>query len=167
MDYANWPYAPKEGYRSGNNYLTQALFVELSRGVEVAEPRFSLGETDVEWNGRVLPSARLIYLHSKGEHDAMSKLVGSYKQWTKLKELEWFRKEWELWHQEWLMLEGERARGLLRLQACGAGGTSAAKALFDYSNKGTIGRPTKKRTKADESDALDDDISRVVALRKK
>lgn len=165
MDYADWPYAPKEGYRSGNNYLTQALFVEMSRGTDVAEPMFSLGECDVEWNGKTLPSARLIYINSKGEHDAMSKLVGSYKQWTRLKELEWFRKEWELWHAEWMMLEGERARRYLVAQSPVS--TSAAKTLFDHANKNDIGRPTKKRTKRDDSSELDDDIARVVEIRKR
>ena len=164
MNYTDWPHAPKEGYRVGNNYLTQALFVEMTRNLEV-EPLFSLGETDAEWQGRTLPSARLIYINSKGEHDAMSKLVGSYKQWTKLKELDWFRKEWELWHQEWLMLEGERARHLLRVQAPLS--TSAAKTLFDHANKNDIGRPTKKKAKPDDTSELDDDISRVVELRKR
>lgn len=164
IDYALWPHSPKAGYRVGNNYLTQALFAETARGDDAA-PLYSLGETDVEWAGQLLPSARLIYINSKGEHDAMSKLVGSYKQWTKLKELEWFRKEWELWHQEWLMLEGERARHLLRVQAPLS--TSAAKTLFDHANKNDIGRPTKKRAKADDSSDLDEDIARVVELRKR
>lgn len=166
MDYANWPYAPTDGYRSGNNYLTQALFVETSRSTDVAEPRFSLGESDVEWNGRLLPSARLIYINSLGEHDAMRKLVGSYKQWTRLKELEWFRSEWELWHQEWLMIEGEKARKLLQSHAMLTGGTSAAKTLFEHSNKNGVGRPAKKKTKHDDGDAVDSDVSRVIQLRK-
>ncbi len=164
MDYENWPYAPKEGYRSGSNYLTQALFVEMSRGIDVAKPLFSLGESDVEWEGTTLPSARLIYINAKGEHDAMSKLVGSYRQWTKLKELEWFRKEWELWHAEWLMLEGEKARTHLRVAS--RGNVSAAKTLFDHANKNEVGRPTKKKTKRDDSSDIGDDSDRVVQLRK-
>lgn len=163
-DYANWPFSPAEGYRVGANYLTMSLFVEKHRGTD-AQPLYSLSETETTENGVTYPCARSIYLASKGEHDAMRKLVGSFKQWQVLKELSWFRKEWEAWHAEWSMIQAQEARELLKQHASDKGGSSAAKALWDDAKKLQVGRPRKSRAKADTSEAEDEDVSRVVALR--
>lgn len=165
MKYADYPYAPKGGYRSGSNYLTAALFVETQKaGQEHIQPRYTLKEDDVEEGGVVYPSARLIYLASKGEHDAMSKLVGSYYQWLALKELAWFREKWEMWHAEWLMLQGQDAREQLRTHALV--NVSAASTLFkDAKTHPTVGRPKKERQKRDDSAAYEEDAARVVAIR--
>jgi hypothetical protein len=164
IDYANLPPAPPEGCRGDNGlFLTTALFVETNVDRKYP-PRWSLGEVDVEQNGVVYPSARLVYLHSKGEHDAMSKLVGSFKQWTRLKELEWFRKELEAWQAEWLLLQADKAREQLAFHAYK--NPSAAKTLFDDANKRGVGRPKKKRhnqTENPEDDASD--AARIVNIR--
>ncbi len=165
MNYADWPYAPKNGYKQGTNYITISLFIETHRGLEgLPDPLFSLSEADAEYQGKMLPSARAIYLHSKGEHDAMSKLVGSYKQWCRLKELEWFRSEWELWHAEWLMLQGQDARNWLKVHQSES--VSAARTLFDDAKKADVGRPKKpKRESRNDADAEAADVDRVVAIR--
>jgi len=165
FNYAEWPASPQEGYRIGTNYLTVGLFVELERG-NTGDPLYSLGETDVwdEARQRWFPSARLIYLASKGEHDAMQKLVGSFKQWAKLKELEWFRKELDGWMAEWAMKKEQHARELLEFHAFK--NPSAAKTLFDDAKKKAPGRPVKSRAKKDNSTDVEDHINRVTQLRK-
>lgn len=164
MDYSNYPYAPADGYRSFNQYLTVGLFLETHRGQEHIKPRYSLGEADVTVDGVVYPSARLIYIQSKGEHDAMCKLVGSFKQWCELKELAWFRECWEMWHAEWLMLQGQDARGWLKVHSMKSPGAAAA--LFrDAKTAPGAGRPRKPKVRNDDSGAIEDDVDRVVRLR--
>ena len=165
MDYVNFPMAPLEGYRAPNNdYLTASLFVEMHRGA-IQPPRFSIGDTEVEWEGRIIPCARLVYINSKSEHDAMSKLVGSYRQWCKLKELAWFKEAVESWHDEWLMIQGGSA--LKKLTVHSLDSVSAAKTIFDHANKNARGRPRKsKMPERDDSGNVDDDISRVVEMRR-
>ncbi len=163
-DHANFPYAAAAGFKGDNfTFLTTALFVETNADRKYP-PRFSLGEVDVEEAGVVYPSARLIYLFSKGEHDAMSKLVGSFKQWMRLKELEWFRKELDSWQAEWAMLQADKARQQLEFHAFK--NPSAAKTLFDDATKRDVGRPKKPRSKkADAEDDIDADSNRIVSIR--
>lgn len=164
FDYENWPFSPAEGYRSGPNFLTVSLFVEKHRGTEVP-PLYSLAETETTQDGVTYPCARSIYLASKGEHDAMRKLVGSFKQWQVLKELAWFRKEWEAWHAEWSMMQAQDAREMLKRHAGVKGGAAAAKALWDDAKKLQQGRPKKGRTRSENHEAEDEDASRVISLR--
>lgn len=163
-DYANLPPAPPEGYKGDNyTFLTTALFIETNVDRKYT-PRWSLGEVDVVEGETVYPSARLVYLFSKGEHDAMTKLVGSFKQWTRLKELEWFRKELESWQQEWALLQADKAREQLAVHAFK--NPSAAKTLFDDATKRDVGRPKKRKgTKPDAADDDDGDSNRIVNLR--
>lgn len=162
IDHANWPFAPLEGYRAGGQFVTVSLFVELHRGTENFKPMYTIAEDDIEVDGVVYPSARRIYLASKGEHDAMRKLVGSFKQWSKLKELRWFDTEFQMWQDEWKMLQAEKARELLVKHA--EGQPSAARALWDDAKKAAQGRPTKKRTKTDPTPDAADDAERVVSM---
>lgn len=164
MDYANWPFSPPDGYKSSGQLMTAGLFLETHRGQEHIRPLYSLGEADVVEEGNTYPSARQIYIHSKGEHDAMRKLVGSFRQWTILKELDWFRSAWELWHAEWLMIQGQDAREWLRLHS--AQNVSAASTLFKDSKGMSVGRPKKDRTRKDDSKEHADDADRVVSIRR-
>lgn len=163
FNHAEWPYSPDAGYRGGTNYRTISLFIERCREGDES-PYYSLSEADVCVEGKWYPSARLIYINSKGEYDAYRKLVGSYKQWTVLKELAWFREFWEAWHAEWKMLQAEKARE--KLVAFSKTEVSAARALFDDAKKNaTAGRPKKSRARRDDADAEESDMARVVAIR--
>ncbi len=167
IDYVDFPYAPLDGYRGSNNiHLTNALFVETTSTPDI-EPLFTIKESAIIHNGRLIPSARLVYIHSDGEWDAMSKIVGSFRQWAKLKELKWFQDLLDLWKAEWYLRQETLARALLFQHAAAKGGASSAKALFDDAKKGgrLPGRPKKAKGKQNEDDAIGADASRIVSLR--
>lgn len=162
--YEEQPFSPAEGRKGENRqFLTTALFLETNTDRKYP-PVFSLSDVDVLEDGVLYVSARLIYIHSDGEHDAMLKLVGSFRQWERLKELGWFAKELESWQAEWSMRKVDEARRLLKVHALV--NPSSAKALFDDAKKRTtVGRPRKKRVAERDEDDVTDDASRVVSIR--
>lgn len=171
FDYASWPMAPAEGFKSeGNNlWCTQSLFLETTRhspgGIHPA-PLYTLGDVEKwsdEW-GIWVPSARMIYVYSSGEFDAMRKLAGSFKGWQALCSLKWFNNELINWQAEWKMREANEARTLLKSHA---GVTaSAAKALWDDAKGQAKGRPKKAKAEAAETDT-EDDSARIVEFKRK
>lgn len=171
-DYRNFPEAPACGYKGENGcHLTNALFVETSQTPNIP-PRFTLGDIPIKReDGTLIPSARFVYVHSKGEHDALKKLVGSFAQWARLRELKWFSDLLRAWQCEWYMKQECEARELLAMHALGKTGSAAAKALFDEARKAGkgAGRPAgKKKAKnnTNEDYELGEDLARVVAIRK-
>ncbi len=164
FNYREWPASPSGGYRSGVNYLTEALFVETTRMAATIPPLYSLAETESEWNGIWYPCARKIYLHSDGEHDFLVKLVGSFKHWNILKELRWFKLRLDLWQDEWRMYQQDKARVYLDMHASAKGGAGAARALFDDAKKTNVGRPRKQKVVLTDTSDHTPDADRVVAF---
>mgnify|MGYP000347871633 CR=1 FL=1 len=178
LEYAEWPYASPSGRRGNGNglWLTNALFLERADQDKGYEPDFTL-EDEAVWHEPSqtwLPSARMIYVHSKSEYDAMRKMVGNLGQWKQLKKLAWFRELLEAWQEEWYMRKENRARELMDMHALDNAAT--AKALYeDAKRRGKgAGRPVKldkpkaRSAQSDpEGDAVDSDAARVLEFRQR
>lgn len=169
FDYKNWPCSPSEGYKTeGNNaWATQSLFLETTRfkpGGRHPAPLYTLADTakwSEEW-GVWLPSARMIYVFSQGEYDAMRKLVGAFKNWQALKALKWFCDELSNWEAEWKMREACEARVMLKVHSLE--NAAAAKALWVEAKAKDVGRPKKGKPKIEEPD-VDNDSERILQFR--
>lgn len=168
-EYAEWPYANPAGRRGTGNglWLTNALFLERATKEDYA-PDFTLQDEAVwhEPSQAWLPSARMIYLYSKSEYDAMRKLVGNAAQWNNMKKLAWFRELLGDWQAEWYMRQEHEARALMKMHAVDNAAT--AKALFeDAKRQGKgAGRPAKRKEQApQEPERAAGDGARILALR--
>ena len=86
VDYgAGWvrPEFPATGLKG--HWRTEALFLDTAPEPEKVAPSYTFREHAIEYDGKVLPSAYQVILHSDSEYDAAIRLLGSYRHWERLK----------------------------------------------------------------------------------
>ena len=146
--------------------LTQSLFLELGYSDYAV---YTLKDEDYEYNGKVYPSLKRLYLDCADPTEyefALKHLIG-WKHWLRISENKVIKKHIEEWREE---LEVKlRSEGVRNAIEHAKGGTfQAAKWLADRGwDKRAAGRPSKeeldKEKKVQEklSDEFSDDIVRL------
>lgn len=171
FDYSGWKPSPPRGIRGGNsNYLLGSLFYDQTWQEDLAV--YVMGAEAYQTpNGKWLPSAYQILLHSSDEYDAMIKLVGNLEQWDRLKDLEWFSK----WLERGLREQEARVTSKIRqaMLAKALDGDSASArtvlAIDKEKSKKPVGRPVGKAN-ADTKDKVPQpdagDAGRLLSFKK-
>lgn len=144
----------------GLRICTKALFYEFRHHTtsKITAP-YCLKDWDYEYNGVTYLSMYMIYMRCDSEYEAAIQLLGSYKQWCKLRECSWFIPYIERWEAERNIRDEAVARSIL-VALTEAGNVTAAKTVYANSNKTKaegVGRPARsgKRSAPPINDTLD------------
>lgn len=133
--------------------LTQGLFVETGYNEQYAQ--YTLKEVDHEWNGRLYPSLKRLYLEMEDatEYDFANEYLLGWRHWTRLYENKLFKPHIDEWREE---LEYKlRSRATKQMIALAASGSyQASKWLLD---RGWQTRSAGRPTKAEKESALAQD----------
>lgn len=155
FDYANWPDAPRVGFRhdGNNNFATRALFLETCEDFSMVQ--YTLTE-DAKWCPEVqrwLPSAWMIYIHSSDEYEAARRIAGNVRGWEAIKgmTLPWRGKfitqilpDWEA-EQIFLQKSKLKRELLASIRAGRPGIAGAARMVLQIiEGKNPVGRPKGK-----------------------
>jgi hypothetical protein len=83
-------------------WRTHSLFRESYLPGEEYPPEFTLGEEDIEYEGRVLPSMRRLFLSYSDPtgYQFAKEVLGSYEHWKRLCRATWFKQHLEVWLEE-------------------------------------------------------------------
>lgn len=150
--------------------LTQTLFLETTYDDRAV---YTLKDIDHEWNGRVLPSMRRLYLEvgDPTEYQFATKYLLGWKHWLRICENKALRKHVDDWRFE---LEVKlRSMGVAQSIKQAKGGTwQAAKWLADrgWDQRGA-GRPSKedieheKKVRAAIADEFEADFARLKVVK--
>ena len=150
--------------------LTESLFLEIGYSDKAI---YTLKEEDYEYNGKIYPSIKLLYLAEvlspdEGEYEFANKYFLNWRHWERICRNKVLRSHIEEWREE---LEVKlRAEGLKEIITHAKGGNyQAAKWLAEgVFSKRKAGRPTKDekaRKLAQDSRIAEewaDDIARVM-----
>lgn len=150
IDYENWD-CRSQGVvlRLGNNVqATKGLFYEHLSDTAA----YTLKNEDVIRDGKHYVSAYQVYMHSIDESDAALKLVGSYRHWRKLLDLDWFVKgDPQLGHEgleQWRIDMDQRDRTLAKkqlLESAANGNVQAQKLMYGADAPKKAGRKAKPK----------------------
>ena len=182
IDYRDMPELPRSGFKGENGkMLTLGLFVETAPTGTEHRAIYTLGEKEVVINGKIKPSAWMIYINCQSDYEAMRKLVGNPKQWEMLKQLKWFQENLVMWQYEQKQIQKaiiqECLNEVMLESEKGATAVSAAKALLLHIEGKPQPVETPKKTAAKiravevaekVTDEFEEDVARmgsVVALR--
>lgn len=127
---------------NGGKPITQSLFLEISYNEHAV---YSLKEDHCEWEGRMFPSLKRLYLEMEDptEYEFATKYLLGYKHWKRICENKQLAKHIDEWREELEMkLRSKAVRNMLT--SAKAGNYQAAKWFADrgWATKGA-GRPSK------------------------
>lgn len=124
--------------------LTQSLFLEIGYSDFAI---YTLKEFDHEYNGKVYPSLKKLYLKEEDptEYAFAEKHLLGWQHWKRLNENKVLPKHFEEWREELeLKIRSQAVRDMQNLCASESGNYSAAKFLADRGwEKRGAGRPSK------------------------
>jgi hypothetical protein len=125
--------------------ITQSLFIETNYDPEVAI--YSLREYDYEWNGKVFPSLRLLYIKEEDptEYIFANKYLYNWPHWQRILENKMLRIHIDEWRSE-LEYKLKSKATMEMIKAAENGNYQAAKWLVD---KGWATRPAGRPSKAE------------------
>ena len=130
--------------------LTQGLFLEIGYNTEYAV--FTLGENDKDYNGKIYPSLKKLYLAEEDptEYQFAKKYMLSWKHWKRLNENVVLREYFDEWRDE---LEiALRSSAIRSIMDESMENFQAAKWLADKGwGKKEVGRPSKDNRERDKS----------------
>lgn len=145
---------------SGGRPITQSLFLEIGYTDRAC---YTLNDEDKEYNGKVYPSLKKLYLEHEDPHEydfATIYLLG-WSHWQRLCNNKQLRKHIDEWRFELeLKIKSQALRDIIDMSADDKG-FQAAKYLADKGwDKGSVGRPKKDTTEHDAKvqDHLDEDF---------
>lgn len=150
--------------------LTQSLFLEMGYNTEFAV--YSLKEEDYEYNGKVYPSLKRLYLECEDptEYDFARKYLLNWSHWKRLKSNKVLKEHFDDWEEELeYRLRSQAVRDIISMSANETGGFQAAKWLADRGwDKRAAGRPSKKEKEAQDNidKRLDDEFKADIARLK-
>lgn len=151
---------------STGKYLTQSLFLENGYNTEYAI--YTLTDTDKEYNGKVYPSLRRLYLECMDptEYEFANKYLWGWEHWQRITANNLMTEQIEQWREE---LEVRlRSIAIRSIVKSSVDSYNAAKWIADGSWKQKRGRPSRaelakeKRIRERTAAAVDDDASRIV-----
>ena len=138
-------------------YKTKGLFLETNRNYKNnGNAPYTLKPYDHEFKDVFYPSAKKIYLSCEDptEYSAAIKMFGSWEQWEKLCELDWFMEHLSEWRKELeVLLRSKSVKQIISEAEAGTSKSlSAAKFIAQgkYKTSGgssNRGRPSKKEVK--------------------
>lgn len=149
--------------------LTQSLFLEIGYNVQYAV--YTLNDEDKEYDGRIYPSLKRLYLECEDPTEynfAITHLLG-WNHWLRLNENKVLKPYFDEWRVEMeVMLRSEAVRAIMDLTTSDNTNFQAAKWLADgqWSKRGA-GRPSKADIERETSirtrigDELNFDIERM------
>lgn len=124
--------------------ITQGLFLEIQYERNFA--MYSLDEEDKEYEGRIYPSLKRLYLEEEDltEYSFVKKYLFSWEHWERMNSNAILSKHFERWREELrLSMRSEALRNILD-QALSGDNFQAAKFIAEGSwDKRRAGRPTK------------------------
>jgi hypothetical protein len=154
--------------------LTQSLFLEIGYNVDYAV--YTLKDYDYEYNGKVYPSLKRLYLAHEDpiEYDFATTYLYSWDQWQRLCANKVASREVEQWRFELqLKLSSQAVRDIIASTE-EEGGFQARKYVAERGwNKNPVGRPKKDTSELDKkiAERLDneynEDVSRVLEFTRK
>lgn len=161
----------KSNLRATNGIpLTQSLFLEIGYSDYAV---FTLKDEDYEYNGKVHPSLKRLYLEMEdaGEYEFATTYLLGWKHWQRLCENKQVAKHIEEWRYELELKLRSEAIKLIRAKAVSEKGINAAKWLAERGwDKRGAGRPTKaevdheRKFQADVVNLFDEDLKRIEGL---
>lgn len=151
--------------------LTQSLFLENGYNTEYA--MYTLTDVDKEYNGKIYPSLRRLYLECMDptEYEFANKYLWGWNHWQRITANALMTDHIENWREE---LEVKlRALAIASIVKSSYDSYNAAKWVADGSWKQKRGRPSKaelakeKRIRERAAQAADDDGERIVGFIRK
>lgn len=144
----------KSKFKDGRgNPLTQGLFLEIGYNTEFAI--YTLKEEDHEYNGKLYPSLKQLYLKCEDptEYDFARMHLLSWSHWKRLNENKVLRKYFDEWREELeYKLRSQAVRDIISMSASESGGFQAAKWIADRGwDKRAAGRPTKNEKEREDN----------------
>lgn len=157
-------------YGPNGQALTQGLFLEAQYSHYAV---YSLKDDDCEYNGRIYPSIKKLYLEMEDptEYDFATKYLLGIKHWYRIYDNKLLQPHIDEWRFELEMKL--RAKGIKKLISAAKGGNlSAAKFLVDrgWSDK-RVGRPSKedlereKKIRLNISEEYEEDLKRLAVIK--
>ena len=161
---------------SVKGYRTVSLMKEAPMRVSDDYLLYTMGEVDIEVNGRTVYSLKKLYMeHADAPHleyDFALLCFYNYFHWQKTTENAWFAPFIAQWREELAIKTRSQAiRGIIdEVKGGGKGAVGAAKYLegLSFEKKRKAGRPTKaekaraSRIEAGVQDEVADDIDRIM-----
>jgi hypothetical protein len=154
--------------------LTQSLFLEIGYNTQFAV--YTLKEEDFEYEGKVYPSLKRLYLECEDptEYNFAKTYLLSWSHWKRLLENKALKKYFDEWRDELeYKLRSQAIRDIIGMSANESGGFQAAKWLADRGwDKRAAGRPSKKEKEAEDNinnrlaEEFKADIVRLKAVEK-
>ena len=147
--------------------LTQGLFLEIGYNTEFAI--YTLKEEDFEYEGKVYPSLKRLYLEMSDpiEYDFATTHLGSWEQWQRISNNKVLKKHVDSWRKELeLKIRSQAVAEVIKFSRTDKG-FQAAKWLADKGFDKRVGRPSKeaieeeKRFQARIHEEYDDVIVRL------
>ena len=131
--------------------LTQSLFVECGYNEEYAV--YTLKDVDHEWNGKLYPSLKRLYLEMEDatEYEFANTYLLGWRQWQRIYENKMFKTHIDEWREELeYKLRSKATKQMISLAA--TGNYQASKWLIDrgWQTRGA-GRPTKSELTAQKA----------------
>src|SRR5690606_3779091 len=125
--------------------LTQSLFLECGYNVQYAV--FTFNDDDKEYEGRIYPSLKKLYLESEDptEYRFAKKYLLGWKHWRRLNDNAILRTHFDEWREELeVAMRSEAINSIIDMTTSDQGNFQAAKWLADRGwDKRGAGRPSK------------------------
>jgi len=149
--------------------LTQSLFLEMGYNVQYAV--FTFNDEDKEYDGRIYPSLKKLYLEAEDptEYQFAKKHLLGWNHWKRLNENKMLREHFDEWREELeVLLRSDAIKAIIDMSADGTN-YQAMKFMADRGwDKRGVGRPSKAEAEREAriKDRISDEFAEdVVRLR--